>query len=55
MKDPVINKDGPVFVANATTPLRTIIGIAAVGTIFAFLAVNPVLEFITALVFKSGY
>lgn len=55
MREPVVNADGHVFVANATTPLRTIIGIAAVGTIFAFLAVNPVLEFITALVFKSGY
>jgi NADH-quinone oxidoreductase subunit N len=55
MREPVINKDGHVFVANATTPLRTIIGFAAVGTIFAFLAINPVLEFITALVFKSGY
>ena len=55
MKEPVMNADGHVFVANATTPLRTIIGIAAVGTIFAFVAVNPVLEFITALVYKSGY
>jgi NADH-quinone oxidoreductase subunit N len=55
MREPVINKDGHVFVSNATTPLRTIIGFAAVGTIFAFLAVNPVLEFITALVYKSGY
>jgi NADH-quinone oxidoreductase subunit N len=55
MREPVINKDGHVFVSNATHPLRTIIGFAAVGTIFAFVAINPVLEFITALVFKSGY
>ena len=55
MKDPVINKDGSVFVSNATLPLKTIIGFAVVGTIFAFIIVNPVLEFITALVYKSGY
>jgi NADH-quinone oxidoreductase subunit N len=55
MKDPMINKDGHVFVSNATLPLKAIIGFAAVGTIFAFLAVNPILEFITALVYNSGY
>ena len=31
------------------------IGIAAVGTIFAFVAINPLLEFITAFVYNSGY
>ncbi|MFT7005373.1 MAG: NADH-quinone oxidoreductase subunit N [Sulfurimonas sp.] len=55
MKEPLSNEDGHLYVANATTPLRTIIGIATVGTIFAFVAINPVLEFITALVYKSGY
>jgi NADH-quinone oxidoreductase subunit N len=55
MKEPVINKDGHVFVSNATLPLKSIIGFAAVGTIFAFIVVNPVLEFITALVYNSGY
>ncbi len=55
MKDPVINKDGSVFVSNATLPLKSIIGFAVVGTIFAFIIVNPVLEFVTALVYKSGY
>jgi len=55
MKEPMINKDGHVFVSNATLPLKSIIGFAAVGTIFAFIAVNPILEFITALVYNSGY
>jgi len=55
MRDPAINNDGHIFASNATNPLRTIIGFAVVGTIFAFVAINPVLEFITALVFKSGY
>ena len=55
MREPIINKDGHVFVSNATNPLKTIIGFAAVGTIFAIVAINPILEFVTALVFKSGY
>jgi len=32
---------------HATISLITMIGIAAVGTIFAFLALNPLLEFVT--------
>lgn len=55
MKEPVVGNDGQVYVANATVALKTIIGIAAIGTIFAFLAINPLLEFITAFVFNSGY
>jgi NADH-quinone oxidoreductase subunit N len=55
MKDPVMGADGEVYVSNATLALKTIIGIAAVGTIFAFVAINPLLEFITALVYNSGY
>ncbi|WP_457746435.1 NADH-quinone oxidoreductase subunit NuoN [Sulfurimonas sp.] len=55
MKEPVVGIDGNVYVSNATLALKTIIGIAAIGTIFAFLAVNPLLEFITAFVYNSGY
>jgi len=55
MKDPVSGVDGHVYVSNATLALKTIIGIAAVGTIFAFVAINPLLEFVTAFVYKSGY
>jgi len=55
MKEPVVGNDGQVYVANATLALKTIIGIAGVGTIFAFLAINPLLEFITAFVYNSGY
>jgi len=55
MKEPVVGYDGEVLVANATLPLKTIIGIAAIGTIFAFLAVNQLLEFVTVLVYNSGY
>ncbi|MBA1437608.1 MAG: NADH-quinone oxidoreductase subunit NuoN [Epsilonproteobacteria bacterium] len=55
MKEPVLSHGGTVYVANATTPLKSIIGIAVMGTIFAFVAINPLLEFITALVYNSGY
>jgi len=55
MREPVIGSDGHVYSANATLPLKTIIGIAAIGTIFAFLAVNQLLDFITVFVYNSGY
>ena len=55
MKEPVTNDNGKVYVANATTALKTIIGIAVLGTIFAVVAVNPLLEFISAFVYNSGY
>ena len=55
MKDPVDDATGHVYVSNATLALRTIIGVAGFGTIFAFLALNPLLEFITAFVYNSGY
>ena len=55
MKEPVVDNDGHVYVSNATNPLKTIIGIAAIGTIFALVAVNPLLEFITEFVYNSGY
>ena len=55
MKEPVVGNDGHVYVSNATLPLKAIIGFAAVGTIFAFVVLNPLLEFITAFVYNSGY
>jgi NADH-quinone oxidoreductase subunit N len=55
MKDPVDGYDGDVSISNATLSLKTIIGIATVGTIFAMIAINPLLEFITAFVYNSGY
>ncbi|MCK9454254.1 MAG: NADH-quinone oxidoreductase subunit NuoN [Sulfurimonas sp.] len=55
MREPVAGYDGRVFSSNATLPLKTIIGIAAIGTIFAFLVVNQLLDFITVFVYNSGY
>jgi NADH-quinone oxidoreductase subunit N len=55
MKEPMVTFDGSVFVANSTLPLKTIIGIAAAGTAFAFIGANQLLEFITIFVYNSGY
>ncbi len=55
MKDPVVGNDGNIYVTNATLGLKSIIGFAAVGTIFAFVALDPLLEFITTFVYNSGY
>jgi len=55
MKEPVMGNDGHVYVSNATLALKSIIGFAAIGTIFAVIALNPLLEFITAFVYNSGY
>ena len=55
MKEPVVNNDGTVYVANATLALRYIIGFAAIATIFAFTVLNPMLEFITSFIYNSGY
>ena len=54
MKDP-IEANGDVYVVNATTALKTIIGFSLIGTIFAFIALNPILEFVTSFVYNSGY
>jgi len=55
MKEPVLGNDGHMYVSNATLALKSIIGFAAVGTIFAFVIINPLLEFITTFVYNSGY
>lgn len=55
MKDPIAQNNAHVYNSNATLPLRTIIGIAAIGTIFAFIVVNQLLEFVTLFVYNSGY
>jgi NADH-quinone oxidoreductase subunit N len=55
MKEPVTGADEHVFTHNSSLPLRSIIGIAALGTVFAFVLVNPLLELITAFVYNSGY
>jgi len=58
MKEPIrdnVDNSGRLYVANATSALKSIIGFAIVGTIFAFVAVDSLLEFVTAFVHNSGY
>jgi len=55
MKDPVDTRYEKVFSSNVSLSLKTIIGIAAVGTIFAFVAVDPLLQAIGGFVYSSGY
>jgi NADH-quinone oxidoreductase subunit N len=54
MKEP-ITEYGKYYLTNASLSLKTIIGIAAIGTIFAVIAVNPLLKVITLFVYNSGY
>lgn len=55
MKEPVDGITADTYTANASLALKSIIGFAAIGTIFAFIALNPLLEFITSFVYNSGY
>jgi len=54
MKEPVTEYQ-KYYLMNASLSLKTIIGIAAIGTIFAVFAVNPLLKVITLFVYNSGY
>ncbi|HQS66576.1 MAG TPA: NADH-quinone oxidoreductase subunit NuoN [Sulfuricurvum sp.] len=54
MKEPVVGYE-KFYLVNASLSLKTIIGIAAIGTIFAVVAVNPLLKIITLFVYNSGY
>ncbi len=54
MKEPIY-KSEDAYMTNASLPLKSIIGLAAATTILAVFAVNPLLEFITAFVYNSGY
>lgn len=54
LKDPASN-DGTVYVKNASTALKTIIGFSAVATLFATILVSPLLDMITAYVKVSGF
>jgi NADH-quinone oxidoreductase subunit N len=52
--DPVSN-DGTIYVKNASTPLKVVIGFAAAGTILAIFMMKPLLETITHYVQISGF
>lgn len=55
MKEPVDGVTADTYTVNASLALKSILGFAVLGTIFAFVALNPLLEFITAFVYNSGY
>ncbi|MHC3994883.1 NADH-quinone oxidoreductase subunit NuoN [Thiomicrolovo sp. ZZH C-3] len=55
MKEPVFHGVHEYYMMNASLSLKTIIGIAALATIFAVITVNPLIEFIATLVYNSGY
>lgn len=54
MKEPQISQKS-FYMMNASLSLKSIIGLAAVVTIFSVVLVNPLMEFITAMVYNSGY
>lgn len=54
MRDPITDKQ-IVYFKNASLSLRTIVGISAVLTIFSFIFVSPLLNFITSYVSLSGF
>ena len=52
MRDPIGEQD---YMVNASTSLKAIVGMAAFASLFLFLAVSPMIEFIGAFVYNSGY
>ncbi len=54
MKDPTISEKN-FYMLNASLSLKSIIGFAAFVTIFSVFAINPLMEFISAMVYNSGY
>ena len=54
LKEPSTN-EGTIYMKNASTTLKTIIGLAAFATIFAIFVVGPLLDTITRYVSTSGY
>jgi NADH-quinone oxidoreductase subunit N len=54
LKDPV-SKDGSIYAANATTPLKSIIGFALFLTLVAVVFVSPLIDFIANHVVASGF
>ncbi len=55
LKEPHVGEDGTLYMKNASTALKTIIGFAAFMTLMATFLVNPLLEVITTYVKASGF
>jgi len=54
LKEPATN-DGTIYMKNASTTLKTIIGLSAIATLFAIFMTGPLLDMITKYVVASGY
>ena len=54
LKEPVAN-EGTIYMKNASTPLKVVLGVAAAGTILSFLFLEPTLQIITSYVKMSGF
>lgn len=54
LKEPVV-KDASLYNTNASTPLKVILGFAAMATVFAIVFVEPLLNIITKYVTASGF
>jgi len=54
LKEPTTN-DGTIYMKNASTTLKTIIGLSAIATLFAIFLTGPLLDMITKYVVASGY
>ncbi len=54
MKEPV-SEDGSVYIANSSTPLKVMVGIAAFFTITASFFVEPILNIVISLIQASGF
>lgn len=56
LKEPLVNtNDVRLYETNASTPLKVILGIAAIITMFAIVFVEPLLNIITKYVTASGF
>jgi NADH-quinone oxidoreductase subunit N len=55
LKDPLINKDGSVYMSNASLSLKVVLGIAAFFTAVSIFFVNPILDFTSFYVAMSGF
>ncbi|HIO70455.1 MAG TPA: NADH-quinone oxidoreductase subunit N, partial [Campylobacterales bacterium] len=55
LKEPITGRDGSVYMANASTSLKVVLGIAAFFTIASIFFVSPILDFTSFYMAMSGF
>ncbi len=55
LKEPIVNKDGSVYMSNASTSLKVILGIAALFTIISMFFITPILNITSYYMAISGF